>query len=26
MVEFDAPGVLLEKEGGVFRGLWDSQR
>jgi ATP-binding cassette subfamily C (CFTR/MRP) protein 1 len=26
LVEFDAPGVLLKKEGGAFKGLWDSQR
>jgi ABC-type multidrug transport system fused ATPase/permease subunit len=25
LVEFDAPGNLLKKEGGAFKGLWDSQ-
>ncbi|CZR66438.1 related to multidrug resistance-associated protein/mitoxantrone resistance protein, ABC superfamily [Phialocephala subalpina] len=26
LVEFDAPAELLKREGGVFKGLWDSQR
>lgn len=26
LVEFDTPTSLLGKAGGVFRGLWDSQR
>ena len=26
LVEFDVPSVLLEKEGGAFKALWDSQR
>ena len=25
LVEFDAPGNLMKREGGVFKGLWDSQ-
>jgi ATP-binding cassette subfamily C (CFTR/MRP) protein 1 len=25
MVEFDTPKKLMEREGGVFRGLWNSQ-
>jgi len=26
LVEFDSPGRLIEKEGGAFRGLWDSRK
>jgi len=26
LVEFDTPQVLMERAGGVFRGLWESQK